>query len=236
MTTTLWDHLLVAVLVLVVPAYGRASYKKLSSRIAAGDRGARLVEYRWTIALQWGLAALVAVPWLLASRPLDALGVALPAGRHTYIGAAITAAGLGLLALQWRVIQRLDAQGLERLRGQLAGAAAVLPTNVAEHRAFRALAVTAGIAEELVYRGYLIWYLSDFIGTWPGAIAAAAAFGLCHFYQGPSGVAKTALAGLLAGALFIGAGSLLWPMILHAALDLQGGAVGRRVAAESSAR
>jgi hypothetical protein len=35
--------------------------------------------------------------------------------------------------------------------------------------------------------------------------------------------------GLPAGALYVWGGTLLWPIILHAALDLQGGAVARLI-------
>ena len=36
---------------------------------------------------------------------------------------------------------------------------------------------------------------------------------------------------LVAAVLYVATGSLLWPIVLHAAVDLQGGAIGRRVLA-----
>lgn len=40
---------------------------------------------------------------------------------------------------------------------------------------------------------------------------------------------KTGATGLVMGVLYVGTGSLLFPMILHAAVDLQGGAMARHV-------
>lgn len=96
---------------------------------------------------------------------------------------------------------------------------------------FRRLSLTAGICEEIVYRGYLIWYLAAFVGAWPAAVLAGFAFGAVHIYQGPAGVVRTGIVGLGAGVLYVGTGSLLWPMILHAAIDLQGGALAQRALA-----
>lgn len=228
MTLTAWDHVLVAFLLLVVPLYGRFSSGALARKLAAGDPRARRVEYQWTIALEWGLAAIVILLWALAGRSAAALGFALPPGWRTVGGAVATAVGLALLAAQWRMIVRLDERALEGIRAQLAGAADLIPRTDAEHGWFRAVALTAGIVEEIVYRGYLVAYCAVFVGSWVGALVAAVAFGLGHVYQGPMGIVKTGVAGLVAGVLYVATGSLLWSVILHAAVDWQGGALGRR--------
>jgi len=45
---------------------------------------------------------------------------------------------------------------------------------------------------------------------------------------------KTGVTGLIMGALFVATGSLLWPMILHAAVDLQGGAAAKLLLVEEA--
>jgi len=67
------------------------------------------------------------------------------------------------------------------------------------------------------------------VGAWPAVFLGALIFGVGHLYQGPAGVMKTGATGLLMGILYVGTGSLLFPMILHAAVDLHGGAMARRV-------
>lgn len=52
-------------------------------------------------------------------------------------------------------------------------------------------------------------------------VVAAVTFGLAHWYQGPSGMAATALAGALLTGLYLGTGSLLLPMAVHVLVDLR---------------
>lgn len=64
------------------------------------------------------------------------------------------------------------------------------------------------------------------------AIAAATAvliFGVGHAYQGVRGIVSTALAGAIGMAVYLLTGSLLAPMLLHAALDLVNGLTFYRV-------
>ena len=233
MMPTGWDHLLALFLLVVVPLHATVTYRQLLARLATGEVGVRIREYRWVIGLQWGLVALVLVLWVFAGRGAALLGLTVPGGWPGIGGLAITAVGLAFLAAQGRAIAALEVDRLEGLKAQLAGARALLPTTDEESATFRWVAITAGICEELIYRGYLIWYLGGYLGGWLGAVLAALLFGLGHFYQGPSGAVKAGVVGLAAGLLFVGTGSLLWPMVLHAAVDLQGGAVGRRVFGES---
>jgi membrane protease YdiL (CAAX protease family) len=223
------DHLLVGFLLVVVPVHGHLSYRRLAARVAAGETGARLAEYRWTIALEWAVVLVLLILWRLMGRSAESLGLTVPMTGWSLLGLGITVTMLGLLGYQWWAIKRLEGPALDPLRAQLAGATALLPANEPEVRLFRWVAVTAGICEEIVYRGYLIWYFSGFFGPWLGAVVGAVLFGLGHFYQGASGVVKTGAVGLFAGLLFVGTGSLVWPIILHMAIDLQGGAVAWRV-------
>jgi membrane protease YdiL (CAAX protease family) len=229
MTPTPFDHALVALLLLAAPVYGWLDYRKLQARLAAGQSVARLREYQATIALQWGLSAVLLLTWFAQDRAAGALGLTVPLDRRSLLGLGVTLAALAFLAYQWYAIGRIDEADRARLRAQLAGARELLPTDDAEHRWFRALALTAGICEELIYRGFLIAYAAHWLGEIGGLLAAALGFGLGHFYQGRAGVLKTTLVGIAAGWLYQRTGALLWPMILHAALDLQGGAIGRRL-------
>jgi uncharacterized protein len=86
--------------------------------------------------------------------------------------------------------------------------------------------VTAGFCEELWFRGFLIAYLAQWIGWWQAAVASSVLFGIGHACQGPAGVPKTTGVGLVFAALYGYSGSL-WPsIVLHAAIDVQSGAIG----------
>ena len=225
----LLDHALIVLLLVVAPAWGAREYRWLVREIRGGNTAARLREYRSTVLLQWGLSAALLTWWWYAGRSLSPLGLALPMGIRTLVGVVLTAVLLGLLAMQWRAISRLEGSGLDRLRRQVVSVAELMPHTEQEYRWFKILSVTAGICEELVFRGFMIWYLAHWMPMWLAAIAGGVVFGLAHWYQGTAGVIKTGITGIVMGMLYVATGSLLWPAILHAAIDLQGGAAGRKV-------
>lgn len=65
MDLTIFDHILVATLFLVIPVFSVTDYRKLESRLDAGLPTARLLFYRSIIAWSWGLAVAVAALWLV---------------------------------------------------------------------------------------------------------------------------------------------------------------------------
>ncbi len=98
-----------------------------------------------------------------------------------------------------------------------------LPTTGDERLWFAVASVTAGICEEVLYRGFLIRYFSD--GPWHLRLALALvvsciAFGLAHGYQGLSGIISTGVIGAVMAIIFFITGSLWLPMAMHVVLDL----------------
>ena len=76
-------------------------------------------------------------------------------------------------------------------------------------------------AEELLFRGALLGWLSQRTGSWAAWALSTLVFGLYHLPAGwgPRAVAGVTLAGGLFGALFLagpGVGSLLLPLVVHA--------------------
>ena len=62
MELTIFDHILVAILFIVMPVLGVTDYRKLKSQLKAGKPTARLFLYRSWIAWSWGLTLAVAAP------------------------------------------------------------------------------------------------------------------------------------------------------------------------------
>ena len=85
---------------------------------------------------------------------------------------------------------------------------------------------TAGFVEEFLFRGYLMKRLVDLQGkktklAWVIALVVSAViFGFVHLRQGPAGMLKVAVYGLLFGVAFLTVRRNLWPlMIAHALMD-----------------
>ncbi len=99
----------------------------------------------------------------------------------------------------------------------------LLPRTSRERRLWAAAALTAGICEEILFRGFLIDYLHEalnFSAAWSWALSSLL-FGLGHAYHGRSAVFLNALFGAAMGLVFFQYGSLLVPMIVHALWDLR---------------
>ena len=99
-----------------------------------------------------------------------------------------------------------------------------LPATRRERRWWVFICVTAGVCEEILFRGFLLQYLHVSPGTLDLTLAllvSSAIFGVNHLYQGAGGVAGSAVTGFLLGLLFLLSGNLLYPVLLHAVLDLR---------------
>jgi membrane protease YdiL (CAAX protease family) len=102
----------------------------------------------------------------------------------------------------------------------------LLPRTGRDFRYFVALSITAGIAEEILYRGFALWYLQLYLPLWAAVLVSSTAFGLGHSYQGIAGVLRTGLAGLAFAILYLVTGSIWLPIAAHIAVDiLQGAAI-----------
>ncbi|MGJ8679818.1 CPBP family intramembrane glutamic endopeptidase [Paraglaciecola sp.] len=85
------------------------------------------------------------------------------------------------------------------------------------------LSVSAGVCEELIFRGYLLQLLTEYIGLLGAALLSSVIFGLCHLYQGWANVCRTGLIGLVFCGVYIFTETLIIPIILHIAMDVYGG-------------
>ncbi len=212
---------LAAALVLVQPWAGRRRYRRLVASVAEQPH-ARLRHFRRGITGEWVAAGVVVVIGLLAGRPPSSIG--LDVGPHPGSEAVIVAEAAVLLGIS-ALVFRFGGPGVrDALRRQARGFEALLPQGPRERTVFALLAVTAGVCEELIFRGFGIAYLR---WLWPGAsrvaliVVTAAGFGLVHLYQGPRGVLLTGLVGALLAWLVLTSGSLLPAMLIHALLDLR---------------
>ncbi|MCA1842476.1 MAG: CPBP family intramembrane metalloprotease [Actinobacteria bacterium] len=211
--------LLAAWMVFVQPFAGRRRYRLLIERLAH-DPSARLHHYRRGIAFEWAGAALVGLLALLAHSRLRSLW---PPGEHPGVTAQIPGLAVAILAIT--AVYRLGGQTARRaLAVQLRPVAALLPRTGVERGWFALLAMTAGVCEELLYRGFglagLRW-VAPGIGTPALVVMSGAAFGFAHLYQGRLGVTLTGLLGAYLAWITIAIGSLAPVMLLHALLDLR---------------
>lgn len=102
----------------------------------------------------------------------------------------------------------------------------LLPQGRNEMWAWTAVALTAGICEEALFRGYLQRQFIAVTKSVPaGIILSAILFGAGHGYQGIARAFQISVLGLLAGILAYRCKSVRPGMIAHAAQDILGGLI-----------
>lgn len=225
------DHLLFVVLAVLFPIRAATfGFRRLQQAAEADVPRVRRRVYRQAIVIQWGLSAVVVALWIVLRRPF---GTPYPGGglgltpRLTggMIGVLVGVLIAAAMILRQRRGTLENPEALDRLRRNFQRMERMLPTTPAELRAFYGLSVTAGCCEELLYRGFVIWYLARLLGGGfvPAWLLSSALFGFGHLYQGLRGMLLTGAVGLFVGGLYYVSGSLLAPMIVHMLMDAHSG-------------
>jgi hypothetical protein len=99
-----------------------------------------------------------------------------------------------------------------------------LPRRGVEILLWVAVSVSAGICEEVVFRGYFQRQFEAFTGSkWLALCLQAVLFGISHGYQGAQACVKIAIFGALFGLLALWRGSLRPGIIAHAGSDILSG-------------
>jgi uncharacterized protein len=221
-----WDLILILIVLgTLVPWRGAVRIKRLLEQPGL-DARERLSLYASTILYQWLLAALVA--WRAFSRKLGSVELGLTISdpwRTAWIAVVLTTF---LCASQWaslRQIMRLP----ETQRGLLFRIAEkIMPRSFPEVLVFAALASTAGLTEEFLYRGFVFTVFarllaSSAVSIPTAAVLSSAWFGIGHLYQGRRGVITTFIVEIIFSLVRIWSGSLIPSMAAHAAIDLIAG-------------
>jgi uncharacterized protein len=202
------------------------AYSVYSGTRMARNPGTSLIPRYWqTVARGVVVTVLVIGLWRLTARPFGALGLDVPVSPLGLYGLVAVGIVALMMALQIVFFARLvKPTRIEKLRAQLP-LMKILPRNSSELGVFLLVAIMAGIWEELLYRGFLIWFLTPYATLWGAVALSTAVFGLGHIYQGWQGVPRSGAIGLLFAIGFVATGSLWWLIAAHALIDLYGGFV-----------
>lgn len=171
------------------------------------------------------LAALIVATYLVVRRDVRAAVLCLWWGGPARSAAVGVAAGLAIVLLDSFAIDPL-VHSLVRGDADVSALGAIQGNPIAYLRLLLIAFLVGGVAEELVFRGFIIGWGSRLFGeraVVPLALASSALFGFSHLYQGLAGVIQTGLVGLLLAALYVGAGRKLLPAsFAHMTVDAIG--------------
>jgi membrane protease YdiL (CAAX protease family) len=167
------------------------------------------------------VSALMVLAWAWRSRtPWRDLGFVRP---RSWPAAIVIGVAIGValkLVMKAVVMPLLGAPSINQAYHFLVGNRAALPAML------YAIVAGAAFGEETLFRGFAFERLHKLFGSSTGATIAIVVltsllFGIAHYHdQGLPGVQQAVIVGLVFGSIFARTGSLVIPMVAHAAFDL----------------
>jgi len=220
---TWFDHLLILFVTVLMPYMGWRNYPKFLEMVRQQPAAARRSVYISNMVALWVLALIVLMMWQYRDRSLGLLGFAPLTGKPAFVSLGVVILVIALVILSYRVLLQKDN------RYQWIFVPELLPRNQPELNLFLLLSITAGITEEILYRGYLVWYLNQVFSLPMAVLVASVLFTFAHAYQGKKAMLVIFPVGLMFGILYAYSGSLLAPILLHTAINSYAGIYGKKI-------
>lgn len=225
------EYILAILLICVMPA--RALYKNMRGK---HDETSRLKTYIRSSAIIAGFLVLLCYAWLRAARAPTLLGLDIPLSERGMVGLVIAALLLVMLTVV-RTIAKRKRQGSsdEEAKKRLAKSE-LLPRTGRELAVFLVFAILAGCGWELLYRGFLMWFLASHIGTIGAVCLSALTYGAAHGYKNRAQLLASIASAFAFTIAFVLTSSLWWLMLLHTAAGVAGGFASCRLASKGGDR
>ena len=187
----------------------------------------KIPQYLWTMSWEWLLTAFVylgirkhlKLRELIGGRWSNAQQILL----DVILAAAFWLAAIAVLGAGAKLLHLDEGRKLDEMRRQVGF---LVPSTTLELLVWVLLSATAGICEEIIFRGYLQRQFGAVTrSTLAGALLSAVVFGASHGYEGGPRMLLIGVYGLMFGLLAWWRKSLRPGMIAHAWHDAFSGAV-----------
>ncbi|HJS55605.1 MAG TPA: type II CAAX endopeptidase family protein, partial [Chitinophagaceae bacterium] len=209
------DHILAFILCIAIPLQARQNARVLSNIVFSSEQKKQFyISGSFSLLI---MGAVVMTVWLLFKRPVSEIGLTQPVNIQSWWRLSVI---FILVYLLDAFVPLLSKKELDKSIEDFKKRTPFLPTKKVELPEYLLLCFSAGVFEEIVYRGYLVnycWYLFDGYSYQRSlsVFVPAFVFSVAHFYQGTKAVIKIFILSLFFGYIFIYSGSLLIVMLLH---------------------
>jgi len=182
--------------------------------------------YALGIALLWGIALLVFIMCFIGKISHEDIGFRTIKFKYNIWFTIVTLvlSGIALIYFMYQLIASLGSSKFieKQMTDSNQGAIEVLPRTKQEKYLFSLLALSAGICEEIIFRGFLVFLVLAIFPCLPiylVILISTLIFGIAHAYQGLQGVISTGLLAAMFMCLFLVTDCLLFPILLHFIMD-----------------
>ena len=171
------------------------------------------------------MALVILVVWFLFKRPFAEIGFKQVSNINSWWGLVLVFILLYLTDTVKAISSKEEIE--EKFKAQISKTP-FMPTKKAELPLYFLMCFSAGVFEEIIFRGFLVTYcyflFFEFVnGDQWAVILPAIVFSIAHYYQGGKAVVKIFILSLLFGFIFLWSGSLIVVMLLHFTVDAIGG-------------
>lgn len=224
------DHILFILIGLVIPFISIAQGKPDMSEIDFSPKQ-KIALYYSNGMIMWLATFFIVGAWIYYRRDLIDFGFALPVLTPMVLLLTLT---FVILYVGDLFFETYSPSRKQKTVNKLTENTPFLPSNNRELAHFTFAAFTAGVCEEIIFRGFFINYILAFsghtvVGQWSAILLPALLFSVVHIYQGHKAVLKILLAGVLFGLIYYLSGSLLIVVLLHFVMDMISAYVGMRL-------
>ncbi|TWI58182.1 CPBP family intramembrane glutamic endopeptidase [Halalkalibacter nanhaiisediminis] len=216
------------------PIIGYFDFKRFKVNVRE-NQDARLKFYKSSIVDLWIPTIFILLLVIFTELTLKDIGLSFPSINTNTLGSLVTYSVfvVAFLYLIGVLYYSIGYQFSDKIRTKFeqakqkeyanVGFSEILPVSNKEKKLWNYVSLTAGITEEIIYRGFLIFalaYLFPNLSVWLVIFSASLLFGLAHTYQGfITGVIRTTVFGIIFSVLYIGIGSILPLIIFHFLID-----------------
>lgn len=229
------DYFLITFIVLVAmttiyfPISGYYEARQLRQSIAKGDTGKKINFYRSTIIWAWVPIVIILLLIPISGLEVSSIGLKWINIDTTSISRWIVYPTIGIyfIYLIYNIYSIILFKRSKTSRAKVAKSIPnhtklLLPVTQKEKSLWNLVSISAGITEELLYRGYFFYALAR---VFPGLssihilIISTIIFGMAHIYLGKEAI-RSGLLGLFFGIFYIVFDSIIPVIILHVSQDL----------------
>ncbi|NNK89349.1 MAG: CPBP family intramembrane metalloprotease [Saprospiraceae bacterium] len=224
------DHILFLIIGILLPSISIYSSQGNTKNIEL-NRKEKCQVYLGNSLILFILAILVLANWYFLDRPFSDIGIRNPQDSKNGLSIILLILFIGLyLADTFFSLfpQSRKHKTIEKWKKR----SYILPVSKQEFYCFIVLSVSAGVCEEIMFRGFLITYLYNLLGTskltiYIAVFVPAFLFGIAHAYQGTHAVIKVVLMAVIFGFVYVLSGSIIWLIIIHILVDIIGGILAK---------
>ncbi len=218
----IWTTILAGLIGIIYPTYFLLTYKKTNNSIKRDDKF-RLIDYKQTISIFWGLTVLILINFFMTQLPQ----------LNLYPNFNIIGIVLSILVLAFSVIQykssNITSDNFTIIKEKMKDLYHYLPKTRREFDWFIILSISAGICEEIIFRLFLYEFLKENANLLIAFILTNIIFAITHIGSGKQNIVSSFILGLLFSAIYYFTENIWIAVFLHIAIDINGGVLGYRV-------